>query len=384
MTNTLRNRGISIVLGCFQAGGMERVTINLAHGLLDAGYAVDLVVGDGSGPMREEVEPGVKVVDLRSGRAPTTLMPLARYFRERRPGMILSVGRSLNGIAFLARRVARHGGPLVLAEHTTVSAALRQDRSRQHQWGAWLARRAYRRADTVVSVSHGAARDLIATLDVPAGNVRVLYNPVVTERLTRLAAEPAEMPWPEGDGIPLLIALGRFGSEKNFDGLLDAFAAVRRERPARLLLLGDGPQRPALEQKVRHHGLEADVAMPGFRPNPYAAMTRSDLLVLPSRHEALPTVLIEALGLGLPIVATDCPNGPREILDNGRYGRLAPVGDTAALTRAILQSLDETVDRHALRARGQEFTTEPRTREYIALFEEILQRPRYRGRFALS
>lgn len=379
-----QNRGVTIVLGCFQAGGMERVTINLANGLVAEGIPVDLVVGDGSGPMRAELANGVHLVDLQSGRAPNTLLPLARYLRERRPGVMLSVGRSLNGIAWVATKVARYRGPLVLAEHTTVSHALQQDTSRQHQLGALLARQAYRRADTVVSVSQGAARDLMETLAVPAKQIRVLYNPVITDRLEAVAREPADLPWPQNPEIPMLIALGRFAREKNYTGLLDAFAGVRRQRPARLLLLGDGPDRPELEDRVREHGLEDDVAMPGFRANPYAPMARADLLVLSSRHEALPTVLIEALALGVPIVATDCDNGPREILDGGRLGRLVPVGDTEALTAAILAHLEAVHDRDALRARGEEFSVAPRTREYIRLFEDLLSQPRYRGRYGLS
>jgi glycosyltransferase involved in cell wall biosynthesis len=153
----------------------------------------------------------------------------------------------------------------------------------------------------------------------------------------------------------VLVAVGRLHEQKDFQTLLRAFALVRARRSARLIILGEGPERPALEAGVAKLGLTEDVDLPGFVPNPYAFMAGASQFVLSSRYEGLPTVLIEAMACGCPVVSTDCPSGPGEILDNGKYGRLVPVGDAAALAEAMEATLDAPPPAAELKARADLF-----------------------------
>jgi len=198
-----------------------------------------------------------------------------------------------------------------------------------------LVKRFYPWADYVIGISRGVADDLSQTAGLPRDRIKILYNPVVTPELREKARAPLNHPWFETGQPPVVLAVGRLTKQKDFPTLIRAFAQVRQTRPARLLILGEGPDRPALEALVHKLSLEGDVAMPGFVENPYAYMSRVSLYVLSSRWEGLPTVLIEALSCGLPIIATDCPSGPREILANGLYGSLVPVEDVTALAQAI-------------------------------------------------
>jgi glycosyltransferase involved in cell wall biosynthesis len=175
---------------------------------------------------------------------------------------------------------------------------------------------------------------------MPRHRIQVIYNPVVSPELQQKLQAPLEHPWFQPNQPPVLLAAGRLAAEKDFSTLIHAFAQVRQRRPARLVILGEGEDRAVLEALIRQLGLEKDVSLPGFVDNPYAYMIRASLFVLSSKAEALPTVLIEALYCGLPLVATDCPGGTREILANGRYGQLVPVGDLTALTQAMLTALD--------------------------------------------
>jgi glycosyltransferase involved in cell wall biosynthesis len=228
---------------------------------------------------------------------------------------------------------------------------------------------AYRRADYVVAVSEGVATDLERRASLKRGSVRVIHNPVVDARLTNLADADAEHPWLADDGPPVVLAVGRLAAVKDYTTLLHAFAMLRRHRPVRLIIYGEGPLRTDLERLRERLGLPDCVALPGFTANPYAAMRRAAVLTLSSRYEGLPNVLIEALACGCPVVATDCPSGPAEILDHGRFGRLVKPGDAEGLCRAIETTLDEKPSSQRLRARGDEFSVAKAAQAYLDLIE---------------
>jgi glycosyltransferase involved in cell wall biosynthesis len=191
---------------------------------------------------------------------------------------------------------------------------------------------------------------------------------VVLPDLTERAAAPAPHPWlAQRGGPPVVVAAGRLEGQKNFPLLLEAFARLRRERPARLLILGEGRKRAPLEEQARALGIEDDLALPGFIDNPYAAFSRAALFVLSSDHEGLPAVLIQALACGCPVVSTDCPHGPAEILDHGRYGELVPVRDAPALAAAMARTLDHPLPAQTLRARGGEFSLASSVNRYLEL-----------------
>ena len=204
-----------------------------------------------------------------------------------------------------------------------------------------LARLTYPGAAAITAVSKGVAEDLAETIGIPRDRIDVIHNPVVTPELIARAAEPIEHEWFAPGSPPVVLAVGRLSPQKDYPTLLQAFAKARKRRPAKLLILGEGPLRPELEATIEELGIGPDVRLPGFVENPWAFMRQCAVYAMSSRWEGLPTVLIEALASGARIVSTDCPSGPREILDGGRYGRLVPVGDVAALARVLAEALDD-------------------------------------------
>jgi glycosyltransferase involved in cell wall biosynthesis len=195
-------------------------------------------------------------------------------------------------------------------------------------------------ASSVVAVSRGAADDLARAAGLPRDLVEVVYNPVITPEAVVAARRPPDHPWFAPGQPPVILGVGRLTQQKDFPTLLRAFAEVRRRRAARLMILGEGEDRDELTSLAAELGVSDDVALPGFQDNAMAYMAGSRLFVLSSAWEGLPTVLIEALAAGARVVSTDCPSGPREILQDGRLGALVPVGDSSALAEAMVVALD--------------------------------------------
>jgi len=331
---------LCILVPSLHGGGAEHIMVKLAGGLVRLGYSVDLVLCQAKGPYLAEVPDAVRVIDLHSARVLASLPALARYLRRERPAALLSVLHA-NLVALWAKRVAGVSTRVVVSERNTlsrVSAHYRADL--RMRWAPALARLFYPWADGVVAVSRGVADDLAEAARIPRRHIKVIYNPVVTPELRSKAQASLRHPWFELGEPPVILAIGRLTAQKGLDVLIQAFSRVRAARRARLLILGEGEERPALEAMVRQFGLGDDVSLPGFEPNPYPYMARAALFVLSSRWEGLPGVLIEALFCGAPVISTDCPYGPREILADGRYGVLVPVGDVHALAEAMEAALD--------------------------------------------
>lgn len=331
---------ITLVIASMGRGGAERAVAKLASGLAEKGEQVDLVLARAGGLNLAQLHPAVRVVHLGAPRLAVALVPLARYLRQNRPAVVFSALDYVNVVTILARALSRVPVPLVVSERNTLSVAVAHTTRRRTRWMPRLIRWTYPRADAVVAVSEGVATDLVNLCGLRADSVHVLNNPIVTPELERMRAEPVEHPWLRDKTTPTVLAVGRFVPQKDFGTLLEAFAMARRSRPARLVLLGDGVLRPDLEEQVNRLGIGDDVSLPGFVANPYPSMAAADVFVLSSRWEGSPGVLIEAMSCGTPVIATDCPSGPRQILDGGRYGRLVRPSDPAALADALVDALD--------------------------------------------
>ncbi len=315
-------------------GGAERIVLNLAGGIAAKGHPVDLVLARAEGAYLSQVPQGMRLIDLKAPRVLGSVPALASYLRRERPAALLSA-MFANIIAVWARRLAHAGQRLVITEHNTLSSVVRNQNDVRWKWYPRLAGWFYPWADGIVAASKAIADDLARNTTIPRERIGVIYNPVITHSLREKAQEPLRDAWYEAGEPPVIVAVGRLTQQKGFDVLIRAFAMIRKERRAHLLILGEGDLRPKLEALVNELGLAEDVRMPGFVQNPYPYMARAALFVLPSRWEGLPTVLIEALYLGTPVVATDCPGGTREILMDGKYGHLAPVDDPVALADSM-------------------------------------------------
>lgn len=349
--------------------------VSLADAFARQGHDVALVLlcrGRVGGPLPRE---RVSVVELRAPSVPFAAVPFARWLRSRRPDAVLATLVAPNLLAVAASRLLpREERPrVVVREANTLSAALRFRPPAFRAASRAAVRAAYPAADGIVAVSAGAADDLASFLGVPRARVVAISNPATTPESAAREAEPLHHPWLDGEpgarSVPVVVAAGRLVEKKGFDVLLDAFARVRRARAARLVLLGDGPERAALAARVSALGVSADVLLAGFVANPHAWFARSELFVLSSFAEGMPNAMLQAMSAGCAVVATDCPSGPREILADveqahGRWGTLVPMGDPAALGDAILRALANLPARSLARERAASFDIAPIAQAY--------------------
>lgn len=337
------DKHIAIFIPTMVGGGAEMSMLRLANSLAGRKYHLDLVLSKAKGSNLPKVSKQVNIVDFNAPRVLLCLPALVRYLRREKPDVLFSNLDYANIIAVWARRIAGTKTRLVIYEHNTMSMTSHHARQWRQRLVPQFVKRFYPWADDIICVSGGVAKDLSEVSGIPMQRIKVIYNPVVTPELTEKAKDRPHHPWFEAGQPPVLLAVGRLTHQKDFPTLIQAFALVRETCPARLMILGEGPDRPQLEVLIKDLHLEEDVSLPGFVDNPYAFMSNASLFILSSRWEGLPTVLIEALSCGVPVIATDCPSGPREILAEGRYGALVPVQDAPALARRIRMALEGNI-----------------------------------------
>lgn len=361
---------IAVFLQDLHGGGAERVMLTLAAGLSERGAEVDLVLIRREGAYAAEIPDGLRVVELGTGRMVQSVVALARYLRRRRPDALLTALVHVNVGALLAALAGPRGTRVVVTEHNQISRNHATLRSRTLKAAYALVRHLYPRAAAVVAVSSGVAEDLSRFSGMARDRIRVIHNPIVTPGLASRAAEPLDDPWFAPGAPPVFVGVGRLSAQKDFSTLITAFARLRAGRQARLLVLGEGEERAGLERLAASLGVADDVRLPGFVANPYAYMTHAAGFVLSSRFEGLPTVLVEAMACGTPVAATDCPSGPREILEDGRLGPLVPVEDADALAAAMAGLLDSPVPPEDLEARAADFSVGRAVDRYLDVLLE--------------
>ncbi|MCB4858133.1 glycosyltransferase [Sphingobium sp. PNB] len=324
-------------------GGVDRVVFNLAEEFLARGIRPVILVDldNPYSPFRDLVPQGVPYEVLGANGAIARIAKLRAYLRRTRPQAVMCTGFGFpNLCAIMVRWIAGFPFRLMLTEHCFPSVD--HDAAKPWQSRYWFFRLAhllYPRADNIVAVSKGTARDLANVIDIDPQSITCIYNPIVSDALIQSSRAPVDHPWFRDGDIPVIIGIGRLEHQKDFATLITAFSQVRQNMPCRLLILGDGSERDRLTALVGSLGLSEDVAMPGFAPNPHAYTARASLFVLSSRFESLANVVIEAMALGTPVIATDCPSGPAEALDGGRFGRLVEVGNAEMLADAMLDLL---------------------------------------------
>jgi glycosyltransferase involved in cell wall biosynthesis len=330
---------LALFLPGLYEGGAERVILNLAKGISVRGYPVDLVLARAEGPYMIQIPNSVRLIDLKAPRVLGSLPALIKYLQRERPTALLSA-MFANVIALWARRFCGVPGRLVITEHNALSSVVSNNNDLRWKLYPKIAGLFYPWADNIIAVSNYVADDLTRIAKIPLDLIQVIYNPIVSPDLLDKSEALLEHPWFKDGEPPVVLAVGRLTDQKAFDVLIRAFSFVRKIRSVRLLILGEGENRGALEDLIGQLGLEQDVILMGFVQNPYPFLAHASLFVLSSRWEGLPTVLVEALRLGTPIVATDCPGGSREILKDGQYGKLVPVDEPLILAEAIEGSLD--------------------------------------------
>jgi glycosyltransferase involved in cell wall biosynthesis len=285
--------------------------------------------------------------------------------RREQPDALLSAKTPANLVAIWAKRLAKVGTRIVVSERTNLSMIIRQSTKWRWRFALPLIHKVYPQADLVVAVSNGVADDFSSCTGLSREGITTIYNPMPTNHIKAQSILPVSHPWFDTEKIPVILGVGRLVPAKDFPTLLKAFAHIHRKHPARLLILGEGRERAKLEALASELGIAEEVSFPGFEPNPYAFMARASVFVISSAWEGLPNALIEALACGCPVVSTNCPSGPQEILANGAFGSLVPVGDDRALAEAILHTLEHPPNPERLRSRAAEFDIHTIAEQYL-------------------
>lgn len=353
-------------------GGAERVCLTLAKHFLGRGYAVDLVVCSTEGPLLPDVPPKANVINLGARGSAASIDALTRYLRTCRPTAMIANLVPQNTLAVLASRMSRAPTRIYATQHSALSREVLGGWSPWRRLAPWLYRWALPRATGVIAVSEGVAHDLEETTGFPASTISVIYNPIEGEAAARRAIEAVEDPFFD-TSEPVVLAAGRLLPVKAFSTLMTAFARLQKTRAARLAICGTGPLEAALRAQIAALGLQDRVKLLGFQTNPFKYMARADLFVLSSEAEGFGNVLVEAMACGTPVVSTNCPHGPAEILDHGRFGELTPVGDVEALAAAMARTLDNPLPKEALIARAREFSAEKAVDRYL----DVIGLPRF-------
>jgi glycosyltransferase involved in cell wall biosynthesis len=376
------SRHLALFMHSLSIGGVPRRVASLAGGLAAAGCRVDLLVLEIEDAELARVDPRVRVIRLGDWRAmlpwvrrkrrrqfPLVERALARYLRRERPDVLISADNQANLVAVAAHRRAGRLQPLVLTQRNHTSTYMAD---KPKLLASVLA--AYPAADAVVGVSAGVTRNL-AELGLDPARLLTIYNAVPID--SSEIAEPVDHPFFAAGAPPVIVGVGRLTPQKDFPTLLRAFARLIADgHDLRLMLVGGGKKDQALHELqtvAGAAGIADRVALVGAVRNALPYMAAASVFVLSSRWEGLPGVVIEALACGTRVVSTDCPSGPREILEDGRYGRLVPVGDDAAMASAILEELATPRSPDELRARAASFSMEAAVAAYLALVERLCE-----------
>ena len=361
---------VAIYMPSLEGGGAERAMVDLANGLQSEGLAMDLVVIRDEGPWRALLSNDVRLIAVKSRWALTGFVKLLRYLHRTRPEVVVASGTSSIILTMFARTLSP-GLRVVARIPVNLSAGLADVNLK---WRVIRSTQAklLPRADAIVTNSLGSSTDIERTLPMASGRVRTIHNPVVWPGLREQSRMPVEHPWFQREGMPVILSTGRLEPQKDHPTLIRAFALlVAQQREVRLVVLGEGSQRRNLVNLTHELGIAHRVDFPGFHGNPFAFMAKSRLFVVSSTHEGMPNVLIQAMACGTPVVSTDCPSGPSEVLEGGKWGPLVPVGDAQSLADAMTAMLDRPPQPASLAARAAAFSAETSVHAYVRLIEEL-------------
>ena len=384
----LKRTTVAFFLPSLDPGGTERNVVNLVNNIDKKRYAVSLVLGVAKGNFLKEINNDIPVIGLHAYRSIATFFKLVTYFKTSQPDIFVSAFPRVNVICIVAKIFSKAKTKIIITEHSVFSFLPVIAKT---FWRGMFARFfmpsicswLYPKSDAIICVSKGIADDIIKTVN-RALKVAVIYNPVIAGNIYQLAQEPVDHPWfsnslNSADGnskIPVVIAVGRLVTCKDYPTLFKALKLVLKRRPCRLVILGEGPQRETLMQLADRMGISPNVAFLDFQQNPFRYMARSSVFVLASLQEGFGNVIIEAMACGAPVVSTDCPAGPGEIIENMKNGILVPVGDEKSMANAILKVLHDPVLAEKLSTAGREraefFSVAKSVGEYEKVFQALI------------
>ncbi|MCL9817480.1 glycosyltransferase [Natronocalculus amylovorans] len=359
---------IALFFPTFTPGGIERCFLNLAEGFLERGIAVDIVVADRRGSFESQIPDGVRVIDLRAGRVLKSIVPMIKYLRRYSPDVLLSGHTHANIVAVWSTKLSFTDTQVAIGVHSTPSLKKTKNGNIISAAIDAILPVSYRMADHIIAVSKGSAKDISNVTGITESKISVIYNPVIGPNFDIKISEPIEHQWLQNDRLDVIIAAGRLAPVKDFQTLIQAFKIIEETFPdTRLIIMGTGEQKGYLEDLIKKLGIENKVDLIGYINNVYPYLNRSDVFALSSRLEGFGIALVEAMATGTPVVSTDCPNGPAEILQGGEFGTLTPVGDETALASAIENTLLDPIDSIKLVNRAMDFEQSVIVNEYLSV-----------------
>ena len=346
--------------------------VNMANEFARREHKISLIVLHQDGPYRDRVSPAVEIVSLDKDRAGKAFFALRNCLLERQPEIVVSALFHVNVLLLLVRlSLWRKRPKIIVTERNHFSMRVKYSDRFIDKLFPPLVFLLYRFADKVVGISRGVADDIRKVARLPETRADWIHNPVVAPATLEALKETAADPWFEQGDEPVIVTSGRLVPQKDYDTLFRAMAELLKRRKARLLILGTGPLQEQLETLAQDLNIRDHIHFAGFVENPLAYMKRAQLFVMSSHWEGFCNVIVEALLCGLPVVATDCPSGPAEILDGGKYGTLVPVGGYEALAAAMAKALDAPHDPERQIRRAMDFTVEKICDQYEKLAESM-------------
>lgn len=349
-------------------GGIGRTIVNLANASIGLGCRVHLLLDDLEHPFNEFLASDIETYHLRTSNSVTGMPFLAAYMIKHKPSVLLAPVVRQTVFAVRTRTLLRSSSRVFAIIHNSYSKSFKTLNPRKKQARVRKIQKYYPRCDGIIAVSKGVSDDFCSLTGLPGSSVHTLYNAVVTEELGRLAQSPIEHPWFYQDQPPVILGAGRLHVQKNFPLLIEAFEIIRERMICHLVIIGDGPERENLKVRVESSRYSDDIFLAGYQKNPFSYMRQASVFVLSSIYEGLPTILIEALAVGTPVVATDCPSGPMEILEAGRYGPIVPMNEPNALSQAILETLQNPLPEEELRKAAVKYQDHDVARAYLRIF----------------
>ncbi len=366
---------IAFFIPSLACGGAEKVIIKIANKCYHEGYDVDLLLAKKDGEYKDQVDNGINIIWFNKTHVVGCLPQITAYLNNNHTNALITAIENCNLVAIFSKILARRNKTtkIIISVHSTLSKLIKESKNIKIKILLVLIKRFYLFADEIIAVSEGIANDLAEILG-SSSKINKIYNPIWEDKILEKANEKVDHKWLESKiDTPVILAIGRLSREKNFEMLLDAHVKVRAKFDAKLIILGEGPLRNVLTSKANILGINEYLDMPGFVSNPFAYLSKASVFVLCSKVEGLPNVLIEALACGTPIVSTDCRSGPREILDNGKYGYLVPEGNVLALTERIIDCLSGNTivfDRNTLLEHLNKFSLDKVINLYISLIKK--------------
>ena len=359
---------ISIVLPNLKFGGAERLHLNLAEDWAHRGHEVEFILMRKEGEFLSLVSEQIGIVSLDADRLRNVVFPLTKYLRKSRPDHIIAAMWPLTSYAIISWLLSGRIGKIFVSDHVHLSVSAIHEIHISQLYLKGFIMLTYPFADGIIAVSNGVKEDLMKIGHLASNKIKVIYNPVALGVPTSRGSQENRVKLWGVDCIYNILAVGELKKQKDYENLIKSFSLLPSEINAKLIILGEGLLRESLSQLIEQLNLNHRVDLHGFVHHPYPWYRTADLFVLSSRWEGFGNVIVEALECGVPVVSTDCPSGPSEILENGHYGKLVPVGDPFALAAAMEESLSQSHDCTLLMKRAKDFSVPKISDLYLNYF----------------